>query len=173
MVGIPLAAPGFYVVELASPRLGAALLGARKPYYVRTATLVTNLGVHFKLGRESSLVWVTRLADGKPVANAQVDVRDCARHARTGRAAATPPASRASPRRCPRATRCRTAAPTERREYFVTARVGRRLRVRVLRLGRGHQPVALQRADRQLERPVSSRTPCSTARWCAPARRCR
>ena len=42
--------------------------------------LVTNLGVHFKLGRESSLVWVTRLADGKPVKNARVEVRDCGGH---------------------------------------------------------------------------------------------
>ncbi len=78
VIGIPLAAPGFYVMELASPRLGAALFGERKPYYVRTTTLVTNLGVHFKRGRESSLVWVTRLADGKPMPNAQVSVRDCA-----------------------------------------------------------------------------------------------
>ena len=52
VVGIPLAAPGFYVVELASPRLGAALFGKPRPYYVRTAALVTNLGVHFKLGHE-------------------------------------------------------------------------------------------------------------------------
>jgi hypothetical protein len=61
VVGIPLKKPGFYVVELASPRLGAALLKARnKPYYVQSAALVTNLAVHFKWGREISLVWVTR-----------------------------------------------------------------------------------------------------------------
>ena len=77
VVGIPLPNPGFYVVELASPKLGAALLGEPKPFYVRAATLVTNLGVHFKLGRESSLVWVTQLDDATPVANAAVAVRDC------------------------------------------------------------------------------------------------
>ena len=77
VVGIPLQGPGFYVVELASPKLGAALLGEAKPFYVRAATLVTNLSVHFKLGRESSLVWVTRLSDGKPVRNARVEVQDC------------------------------------------------------------------------------------------------
>jgi uncharacterized protein YfaS (alpha-2-macroglobulin family) len=123
VVGIPLAAPGFYVVELASPRLGAALLGERKPYYVRTATLVTNLGVHFKLGRESSLVWVTRLADGKPVPGAQVMVRDCrgkmhwqGRTDASGiaRVNAALPARDALPN-------CNTDA---RREYFVTARSG-------------------------------------------------
>ena len=51
--------------------LGAALNGDARPYYARTTVLVTNLGVHFKLGRESSLVWVTRLADGRPVKNAR------------------------------------------------------------------------------------------------------
>jgi len=80
VVGIPLPDPGFYVVELASPKLGAALNGDARPYYARTTVLVTNLGVHFKLGRESSLVWVTRLADGKPVKNARVEVRDCGGH---------------------------------------------------------------------------------------------
>ena len=100
VVGIPLQAPGFYVVELASPRLGAALFGEdeapaedtslltrlansikpanSRPYYVHAAALVTNLSVHFKLGRESSLVWVTSLDKGKPVPTADVAVRDCA-----------------------------------------------------------------------------------------------
>jgi hypothetical protein len=38
---------------------------------------VTNLSVHFKQGRESSLVWVTTLDTGMPVAKAQVSVQDC------------------------------------------------------------------------------------------------
>ncbi|HET7794471.1 MAG TPA: MG2 domain-containing protein [Rhizobacter sp.] len=45
--------------------------------FVRTGVLVTNLGVHFKLGRENSLVWVTTLDKGKPVADAEVAVNDC------------------------------------------------------------------------------------------------
>lgn len=77
VVGIPLPQAGFYVVELASPKLGAALLAQPKPFYVRAATLVTNLGVHLKLGRESSLVWVTQLEDARPVAGADVAIRDC------------------------------------------------------------------------------------------------
>ncbi len=77
VVGIPLQKPGFYMVELASPKLGAALLGEKRPYYVHAAALVTNLSVHFKQGRESSLVWVTRLDRGLPVVNASVEVRDC------------------------------------------------------------------------------------------------
>jgi uncharacterized protein YfaS (alpha-2-macroglobulin family) len=77
VIGIPLKKPGFYIVELASPRLGRALHGEDKPYYVSTSVLVTNLSVHLKHGRESSLVWVTSLDRGKPVPNANVTVRDC------------------------------------------------------------------------------------------------
>jgi uncharacterized protein YfaS (alpha-2-macroglobulin family) len=80
VVGIPLP-PGFHVVEIASRKLGTSLLDARygegRTMYVRTAALVTNLGVHFKLGRENALAWVTSLDKGKPVAGAQVVVSDC------------------------------------------------------------------------------------------------
>jgi len=80
VVGIPLT-PGFHVVEIASPRLGASLLderhGAGRTMIVRTSALVTNLGVHFKLGRENALAWVTTLDKGKAVANAKVQVSDC------------------------------------------------------------------------------------------------
>ncbi|MCZ7565136.1 MAG: MG2 domain-containing protein [Burkholderiales bacterium] len=77
VVGIPLREPGFHVVELASPRLGATLHGEAKPYYVATGALVTTLAAHFKRGRESSLVWVTTLDRGRPVTDAAVAVRDC------------------------------------------------------------------------------------------------
>jgi uncharacterized protein YfaS (alpha-2-macroglobulin family) len=76
VVGIPLRKPGFYVVELASPKLGAGLALAKGPAYVSSAALVTNMVAHFKHGAESSLVWVTSLDKGKPVAQAQVAVRD-------------------------------------------------------------------------------------------------
>jgi len=83
VVGIPLS-PGFHVLEVASPRLGASLLderfGANRTMYVRTSALVTNLGVHFKLGRENALAWVTTLDKGRPVANARVVVSDCRGH---------------------------------------------------------------------------------------------
>ena len=78
VIGIPLGKPGFYIVELASPRLGEELHGEKgKPYFVATSALVTNLAVHLKLGRENSLVWVTRLSDATPVANARATLRDC------------------------------------------------------------------------------------------------
>lgn len=84
VIGIALEKPGFYVIELASPKLGAALLTGSNSkatggevYHVSTAVLVTNLAVHLKHGRESSLVWVTALDTGAPVGNAQVSVQDC------------------------------------------------------------------------------------------------
>jgi uncharacterized protein YfaS (alpha-2-macroglobulin family) len=77
VVGIPLKAPGFYVVELESEILGSALLGRSTPMYVPTTALVTNLSVHFKWGHEASLVWVTALHDASPVPKASVQIRDC------------------------------------------------------------------------------------------------
>ncbi len=80
VVGIPLSA-GFHVVEVTSQKLGASLLddhhGQDRTMVVRTSALVTNLGVHFKLGRENAVAWVTTLDKGTPVANAQVRVSDC------------------------------------------------------------------------------------------------
>jgi uncharacterized protein YfaS (alpha-2-macroglobulin family) len=45
--------------------------------YVPTTALVTNMAVHLKWGRESSLAWVTALDSGKPVPDAKVSVLDC------------------------------------------------------------------------------------------------
>ncbi|MFB3903509.1 MAG: alpha-2-macroglobulin [Acidobacteriota bacterium] len=77
VVGIPLPDPGFYLVELRSEILGAALLGKAAPMFVSTTALVTNLSVHFKWGLESSLVWVTSLDQAQPVNGAFVQVCDC------------------------------------------------------------------------------------------------
>ena len=102
VVGIPLAKPGYHIVEIESRILGAALLatpasplpqplspegrGERreslrdshgKPMYVRAAVLVTNLAVHLKRGSDNALVWVTTLDTGKPVADAEVRVSGC------------------------------------------------------------------------------------------------
>ncbi|MGI4778453.1 MAG: alpha-2-macroglobulin family protein [Janthinobacterium lividum] len=80
VVGVPLT-PGFHVLEIASRKLGDALLderyGAGRTMYVRTTALATNLAVHFKLGRENALAWVTTLDRGTVVANAAVRVSDC------------------------------------------------------------------------------------------------
>ncbi len=80
VIGIPLS-PGFHVLEIASKKLGDALLderfGARRTMYVRTTALATNLAVHFKLGRADSLAWVTALDSGKVVAGATVRVSSC------------------------------------------------------------------------------------------------
>jgi len=77
VVGIPLLKPGMYVVELKSRILGQSLTGGNTEFYVPTIALVTNLGLHFKWGRESSLVWVTELSSGKPVEGVEVGIYDC------------------------------------------------------------------------------------------------
>lgn len=77
VVGIPLPQPGFHVVEIESPKLGAALLDRDAPMYVRTSVLVTNLAVHFKWGAVNSLVWVTTLDKARAVPNAQLQISDC------------------------------------------------------------------------------------------------
>ena len=77
VIGIPLGRPGFHVVELESRILGRHLLARPAPLFVPAAALVTNLAAHFKWGRESSLVWVTALDTGAPVAGAALSVRDC------------------------------------------------------------------------------------------------
>ncbi|SFD70475.1 MG2 domain-containing protein [Massilia yuzhufengensis] len=77
VIGIPLRKPGFYVVEIGSPLLGRALRDRPATAHVRSAALVTNMAAHLKQGAESSLVWVTSLDKGSPVARAQVALRDC------------------------------------------------------------------------------------------------
>ena len=117
VIGIPIAKPGFYVVELESPRLGSALFDVKDGRaFVSSATLVTNMVAHFKHGAESSLVWVTSLDKGKPVAGAQVAISACGKAAlwngttdRNGVARI----AKALPR-----SACRS------RDYFVSARSG-------------------------------------------------
>jgi uncharacterized protein YfaS (alpha-2-macroglobulin family) len=77
VMGIPFEGSGLYLIELESTVLGESLLGSSRPAYVPAAALVTNMSVHFKWGRESSLVWVTTLDKGEPVKGALVTVHDC------------------------------------------------------------------------------------------------
>ena len=77
VVGIPLEAPGFYVVEIESEILGSTLLGKPAPMYVSAAAMVTNLSVHFKWGGESSLVWATHLNDASTAAGVDIHILDC------------------------------------------------------------------------------------------------
>ncbi|MBK8117985.1 MAG: alpha-2-macroglobulin, partial [Sulfuritalea sp.] len=81
VVGIPLAKPGYHILEVESRLLGAALLSGEKnaprPMYVRAAALVTNMAVHFKRGADNALVWVTALSSGKPLESAEVRISNC------------------------------------------------------------------------------------------------
>ena len=69
-LGIP-AARGFHAVEVALPR---SPIGGFD--HVAAGMLVTNMAVHFLRTRESSLVWVTTLADAAPVPDAAVTIAD-------------------------------------------------------------------------------------------------
>ncbi|WGQ34297.1 MG2 domain-containing protein [Alcaligenes faecalis] len=77
LIGVPLKEPGFHVLEVASPRLGASLLESAGTMYVRSSVLVTNLGVHIKQGGDDLLVWVTTLDDAKVVPGAKIRVMNC------------------------------------------------------------------------------------------------
>ncbi|MFB5651583.1 alpha-2-macroglobulin [Leptospira wolffii] len=77
VIGIPLKKSGLHIVEIESPILGESLHENKKPYYVRTAALVTNLSLHFKWGKSSSLVWATSLDKGLPTEGAEIGIYDC------------------------------------------------------------------------------------------------
>ncbi|MDO8770584.1 MAG: MG2 domain-containing protein [Burkholderiaceae bacterium] len=132
VVGIPLT-PGFHVLEIASKHLGASLLdarhGANRTMYVRTSALVTNLGVHFKLGRENAVAWVTTLDTGKPVANALVRVSDCrgkelAIASTNAQGVAKLAGVPAQPASCLAAGESEDEYSDGRRAYFISARTG-------------------------------------------------
>ena len=76
VIGIPVT-NGLYIHEVQSQYLGEWISQKQQPAYVHTMSLVTNLGVHVQMGKTNSVVWVTDLAKGQPVANADVSVWDC------------------------------------------------------------------------------------------------
>lgn len=77
VLGVPLAEPGLHLMEVESRALGRGLLGGAQTMYVRAGALVTDLGVHLHLSERHAAVWVTRLSNGQPVADAAVTLYDC------------------------------------------------------------------------------------------------
>ena len=69
VAGVPLEEPGLHVFEVRLPPADG--LPTR---YVVGLAMPTDLGAHFHRGVESSLVWVTRLSSGAPVAGADVRI---------------------------------------------------------------------------------------------------
>jgi hypothetical protein len=183
VVGIPLA-PGFHVVEIASQKLGASLLDARhgeaRTMYVRTSALVTNLGVHFKLGRENAVAWVTTLDKGQPVPGARCGCHDC-RGKRTGqrrdRRAGRGPASKGlSPRRPP-ARRGRRRGRQRLFRQRPRHRGARAWRTWPSPGATGQRGIEPWRFNVPTSNATSASrgapTRCLTARCCARAKRCR
>ncbi|MDF2446194.1 MAG: alpha-2-macroglobulin [Moraxellaceae bacterium] len=78
VVGLPVQG-GAWIHEVESRYLGAALIENRAPMYVSALSIVTNLGVHLRTGKDESLVWVTAMDKAQPVPNADVAVYDCGR----------------------------------------------------------------------------------------------
>ena len=85
-VPVPLAEPGIYVIEADSGRYKthqAAVLKARKDTTVslrgrRAIVQVTNLNAGIRIGQQGdSLVWVTALDSGQPVADVALNLVDC------------------------------------------------------------------------------------------------
>ena len=69
---VPLGGQGLEILELELPPT-ASIPNTR---YVLGKAIATALDVHFKLGRESSLVWVTGFTDGRPIADAALRITD-------------------------------------------------------------------------------------------------
>ena len=85
VAGVPLPVPGFHVVELELPAAGSLPLR-----YVAGFTVVTDLAVHLHRAKESSVVWVTGLSDGKPVEGADIAITDVCTGETVARAATDP-----------------------------------------------------------------------------------
>lgn len=76
VIGIPLKNAGFYLVEMESPLLGESLLNRKAPFFVRSASLVTNMALHLKFSSQETWVWVTNLKDAHVVPGATVRIYD-------------------------------------------------------------------------------------------------
>ena len=77
VVGIPLKGKGLHFFEFQSRILGKKYNyePEKDPfYYIRSASLVTNLSVTIKYSDNQILTWVTYLDSGKPVSDAQVSL---------------------------------------------------------------------------------------------------
>ncbi len=185
VIGIPLT-PGFHVLEIASQKLGTSLLDERygdgRTMYVRTTALATNLAVHFKLGRENAVAWVTTLDKGQVVPNAAVRVSDCrgqevARGTTDSNGVVTLEGVSVSPPSCNAENEYSSDA------YFVSARAT--LTDASDKKAKPVEDLAFTWSDWQRgpgastcrparnPSPTASRTRCSTARCSALAKRCR
>jgi Bacterial alpha-2-macroglobulin MG3 domain/Alpha-2-macroglobulin bait region domain len=76
VVGVVLNRPGFYVAEVDGVTTNASPPSVSKTLHESASLLLTDLAVHVKWWPAGGLVWVTRLSDGRPVANADVTVDD-------------------------------------------------------------------------------------------------
>lgn len=76
VIGLPVKG-GAWVHEVESRYLGDSLVDPKGPMYVSALSIVTNLGVHLRIGKSESLAWVTAMDKAQPVGGAEVTVWDC------------------------------------------------------------------------------------------------
>lgn len=80
---LPLPGKGLYIVEWLDAPVGPK---GQAPHWLQSAVLVTDLALHVRQARDSSVAWVTSIGSGAPVANARISVHQPQRpvwHART------------------------------------------------------------------------------------------
>jgi len=82
----PFAAPGttpssgFYAIEISSPTFESGRSDAAENQYYNPKYVlaqVTDLAVHLKKGKTSTVAWVTRLSAGEPVPGADLEIYNC------------------------------------------------------------------------------------------------
>jgi uncharacterized protein YfaS (alpha-2-macroglobulin family) len=77
VVGIPLKEKGFHVVEIESKKLGEYYQKDKKPLFIQSSALVTDLSVHLKWGEDNGFIWVTNSSKAEVVSSAEVKVVNC------------------------------------------------------------------------------------------------
>ena len=77
--GLPLDKPGLWLVEIDSPVYRAARNEAQRPPAQRARLVqVTDLNITARTNAQGqSLIWITRLSDAQPVANADIAIYNC------------------------------------------------------------------------------------------------
>lgn len=71
---------GLYALEISSPSLESTKSNVEDSRYYNPPYVlaqVTDLAIHLKKGQKNTLVWVTQLSSGRPIAQAQVEIVNC------------------------------------------------------------------------------------------------
>jgi len=70
--------PGAFYFDLAAAETNDPKTG--RPIYRRAVVQVTDIGLSVKFGQTNTLIWTTKLAEGRPLAQAALEIRDARNH---------------------------------------------------------------------------------------------